>query len=249
MSQAEEKNSDAKRKEYNRLWQSTWGDMQHFGPVHRHQRRALISMVEKLGVSSVLDVGCGSGENLAALADAFPNLTLSGIDISPEALALAAKRMPDAHLEVLDVQKDKLSSRFDLVMSLQVIEHLDDDVPALRHMGEMAGRWVLVTTMRGHMRPSEHAIGHVRNYTNEDLQRKSEAAGLHISDLFGWGFPFYSPLYRTLVEWLPGGPPHGTFGKGAQTVAHLLHVLYYLNVPRLGDVVTLLAQPCQERAS
>ncbi|HEV2248006.1 MAG TPA: class I SAM-dependent methyltransferase [Terriglobia bacterium] len=239
----EVQSSEASRQEYNRLWKSAWGDMQHFGPVHRHQRRALISMVRRLGVSTVLDVGCGSGENLAALRDAFPGLMLSGIDISPEALALSAKRVSGVNLEVLDVQKQKLTSRFDLVMSLQVIEHLEDDVAALRRMGEMAERWVLVTTMRGRMRPSERAIGHMRNYTNKDLRQKAETAGLQVSDLFGWGFPFYSPLYRSLAEWLPGGPPQGTFGKSTQTAAQLLNILYYLNIPRLGDVVTLLARP------
>jgi SAM-dependent methyltransferase len=246
MSQMEVKNSDASRKEYNRLWKSAWGDMQHFGPVHRHQRRVLVSMVRKLGVNSVLDVGCGSGENLSALREEFPTLSLSGIDISPEALALSAKRVPDVNLEVLDIQKEKLTSRFDLVMSLQVVEHLEDDVTAMRHMGEMAEQWVMVATMRGRMRPSERKIGHIRNYTDEDLRQKAEKAGLHVIDIFGWGFPFYSPLYRSLAEWLPGGPPQGTFGRSAQMVAQVLYVLYFLNVPRLGDVVTLLAQPRQQ---
>lgn len=243
MSQKEVKSSDAGRKVYNRLWKSAWGDMQHFGPVHRHQRRALISMVEKLGPTSVLDVGCGSGENLAALKDGFPNLQLSGVDISHEALDLSAKRVPGAELHVLDLQKEKLNKKFDLVMSLQVIEHLDDDISALRHMGEMAKDWVLVTTMRGRMRPSERAIGHMRNYTDGDLRKKAETAGLQVSDIFGWGFPFYSPLYRSLAELLPGGPPQGTFGRRAQMVAQILYALYFLNVPRLGDVVTLLARP------
>jgi 2-polyprenyl-3-methyl-5-hydroxy-6-metoxy-1,4-benzoquinol methylase len=243
MSQAEMNGSDVSRQEYDRLWKLTWGDLQHFGPVHRHQRNVLISSVDKLDVRTVLDVGCGSGENLAALAGAMPHLALSGVDVSPEALALAAKRVPGARLRELDIEKDKLSERFDLVISLQVVEHLADDVAALRHMREMADRWVLVTTMRGRMRPSEQAIGHVRNYSDGEIRQKAGLAGLQVIDLYGWGFPFYSPLYRTVVEWLPGGPPQGAIGKGSQAIARLLHLLYYLNVPRRGDVVTMLARP------
>jgi hypothetical protein len=110
-------------------------------------------------------------------------------------------------------------------------------------MAAMADRWVLVTSMRGRLRPSEVAIGHLRNYSEDELRRKAASAGLEVVDLFGWGFPFYSPLYRTVIEWLPGGPPQGPMGKGQRAVAYFLYLLYFLNVPRWGDVVTLLARP------
>ena len=179
----------------------------------------------------------------AALARTMPHLALSGVDVSPEALSLAAQRVPGVRLHELDAQRNKLDERFDLVMALQVIEHLPDDVAALRNMAAMADRWVLVTTMRGRMRRSEPAISHLRNYSDDELRRKAASAGLDVVDLFGWGFPFYSPLYRTAVEWLPGGPPQGPMGKGQRTVACLLYLLYYLNVPRWGNVVTMLARP------
>jgi SAM-dependent methyltransferase len=228
---------------YDRLWKERWGDLQRLGPVHRHQREALITLVTKLGVRSVLDVGCGSGENLAALARTMPHLALSGVDVSAEALTLAGRRAPGVRLRELDAQRSKLDERFDLVMALQVIEHLSDDVAALRNMAAMADRWVLVTTMRGRMRPSELAIGHLRNYSDDELRRKAASAGLEVVDLFGWGFPFYSPLYRTVAEWLPGGPPQGPMGKGQRRVARLLYSLYCFNIPRWGDVVTMLARP------
>lgn len=191
----------------------------------------------------MLDVGCGSGGNLAALARAMPHLALSGVDVSPQALALAAQRVPTASFRQLDAQKEKLEERFDLVLCNQVIEHLVDDMTALRNMALMAKQWVLVATMRGRMRPSELTIGHVRNYSYSELREKAASAGLEVIDLFGWGFPFYSPLYRTMIEWLPGGPPEGNFGTLQKSVANFLYYLYALNIPRHGDVVTMLARP------
>jgi SAM-dependent methyltransferase len=231
------------REEYDRLWSSTWGDLQHYGPVHRHQRKALVNLVAKLGVHSVLDVGCGSGENLAALAGAMPAVTFAGADVSREALALAAKRTEGIRLYELDVQREKLDCRFDLVLSIQVIEHLADDVEALRNMTRMAAQWVLVTTMRGRMRNSERSIGHLRNYSDDELRQKGARAGLEVVDLFGWGFPFYSPFFRTAVEWLPNGPPQGAIGASQKVMAGFLYLLYHLNVPRRGDLVTMLARP------
>jgi 2-polyprenyl-3-methyl-5-hydroxy-6-metoxy-1,4-benzoquinol methylase len=228
---------------YEQLWTGTWGDTQHHGPVHRRQREELLALVKKLGVRNVLDVGCGSGDNLLGLSQVVPQLVLSGVDVSAEALSLAAQRLPAADLRQLDVTREALNQRFDLVMAIQVVEHLADDVSALRNMALMARKWVLVATMRGRMRPSELKIGHLRNYSDRELRAKAETAGLEVVDIFGWGFPFYSPLYRTMIEWLPGGPPEGKFGATQKAAANFLYHLYGLNVPRCGDVVTMLARP------
>jgi len=217
--------------------------MQRFGPVHRHQTEEILDLIGKLRARTVLDVGCGSGDNLAALSRAMPQLELYGADVSPEALALAAQRAPGAGLREFDVQTTKADEQFDLVMAIQVIEHLSNDTAALRNMALMAKQWVLVTTMRGRMRPSEKSIGHFRNYSDRELRKKAALAGLEVVDIFGWGFPFYSPFYRTVTEWLPGGPPLGKIGPKQRLFANALYRLYSLNIPRLGDVVTMLARP------
>jgi len=65
------------QRSYDELWRGYWGDMQRLGPVHRHIREDIVRRVGALDVESILDVGCGSGENLAALAAAGrgPSLT------------------------------------------------------------------------------------------------------------------------------------------------------------------------------
>ncbi|MGD0902687.1 MAG: methyltransferase [Terracidiphilus sp.] len=230
-------------KTYDQLWAVNWGDQQRYGPVHRRQREALVKLVAKLNPASVLDVGCGSGDNLAALAHAMPHLVLSGTDVSQEALALAARRVPGAVFKQLDAQKEKLDDKFDLVLCNQVVEHLADDMAAFCNLALMARRWVVVATMRGRMRPSELAIGHFRNYSDVELRAKAEHAGLEVVDIWGWGLPFYSPLYRTAIEWLSAGPPGGKFGFVQRSIASFLYHLYALNIPRRGDVVTMLARP------
>ena len=73
-------------------------------------------------------------------------------------------------------------------------------------MAAMTRRYLFVSTIQGRMRPSEVAIGHVRNYSAIELRAKLERAGLEVLGLSGWGFPFYSPLYRSLVS---SGSPGG----------------------------------------
>ena len=228
---------------YDRLWTETWGDQQCYGPVHRRQREAIVKLVKQLSPATVVDIGCGAGDNLAALAHAMPQLALTGTDVSKEALALAARRVPGATFRQLDAQKERLDEKFDLVFCNQVVEHLVDDMAAFHNLALMAKRWVLVATMRGRRRRSELAIGHFRNYSDVELRAKAEYAGLEVVDIFGWGFPFYSPLYRTVIEWLPSGPPEGTFGLAQRAIASFLYHVYALNIPRRGDVVTMLARP------
>jgi SAM-dependent methyltransferase len=226
---------------YDELWQTAWGDIQRHGPVHRHATEDLLRTVASLNVRTILDAGCGSGDNLEALAREN-RYELSGIDVSEQALAIARKRVPDASLGILDLQRDWRPQTYDLVISLQVVEHLLDDVSAIRNMARMASRYLLIATMQGRMRKSELAIGHIRNYSEVELRKKIEAAGAEIVWIRGWGFPFYSPLYRTAAEWLPGGPPTGAMGKGSQMVAAALYQLYRLNLPGRGDVITALAK-------
>lgn len=226
---------------YDELWRKTWGDMQRFGPVHRHILEDMVRTVTSLDVKSVLDAGCGSGENLAALAR-LARYELAGVDISEEALKLASHRVPTARLIQLDVQREALPERFDLVMSIQVVEHLLDDVAAFRNIASMANNYVFISTIQGRMRPSEISIGHVRNYLEVELRRKIESAGLEVLDVRGWGFPFYSPIYRSLAEWLPGGPPAGSVGPLGRIAARTLYNLYRLNWSGKGDVITALAR-------
>lgn len=229
------------REQYDELWSDAWGDMQAFGPVHRHSLERLLATVAALPVESVLDVGCGAGQNLYALA-AFGNYRLAGIDVSDKALEIARGMVPGAELHLMDVQTQILDARFDLVISLQVVEHIPDDLALIRNMRLMTNRYVMIATMQGEMRPSETRIGHLRNYSSTELVEKMKSVGLKPVKVEGWGFPFYSPLFRTVAEWLPGGPPDGPMGRGSRLAAAFLYQLYKLNMEGKGDVLTVLAE-------
>lgn len=58
-------------------------------------RDGLIRNLEAAPGMSVLEIGCGTGRNLACVAQSWPGAQLHGLDISDEMLSVARKRMGD----------------------------------------------------------------------------------------------------------------------------------------------------------
>lgn len=56
-------------------------------------RDGLIRNLEAAAGMSVLEIGCGTGRNLACAAQSWPGAQLHGLDISDEMLSVARKRM------------------------------------------------------------------------------------------------------------------------------------------------------------
>jgi SAM-dependent methyltransferase len=76
------------------------------------------------GAGSLLELGCGTGAILAGLA---PYLKVTGLDQSPEMLALAADRVPSARLVRADMALLALPGRFDVVICMfDTLNHLPE---------------------------------------------------------------------------------------------------------------------------
>jgi SAM-dependent methyltransferase len=76
------------------------------------------------GATTLLELGCGTGALLAGLA---PQLRVTGIDRSPEMLAIAAGKVPEAHLVRGDMTAFELPGRFDVVICMfDTLNHVPD---------------------------------------------------------------------------------------------------------------------------
>lgn len=72
--------------------------------------------------NSVLELGCGTGAVLAGLGS---GLTLTGVDLSPEMLEIAARRCPGADLHLDDMTTFSLPRQFDVVLCvLDTLNHV-----------------------------------------------------------------------------------------------------------------------------
>ena len=232
---------------YEEIWQETWGDMQKYGPVHRHHRRIFGDLFDTLPrdqIQTIADIGCGEGSNLAYLRSQFPQARLFGFDVSQTAMD-AARRRVQAEFALLDIQKQIPPQKFDLVVCSDVVEHLEEDLNALRNIRQVTNRFALIATVQGRMRANEDSIGHVRNYDYGELEQKIESAGFEVLQVVEWGYPLYSPLFRDLVGLSKASEEfsYGTYNLFKKLIAQILFVLFYLNSSTRGDVIFVLARP------
>jgi SAM-dependent methyltransferase len=101
---------------------------------YRGRRRVLRAELDRLGLwpgARLLDAGCGSGRTLDELAR-YGRVT--GLDLSPEAVAAARRRGHDdvhaGHIE----QMPFADGHFDAVTCLDVVEHTPDDRATLAEL-------------------------------------------------------------------------------------------------------------------
>src|ERR1700676_3081943 len=71
---------------------------------------------------SLLELGCGSGSILAGLRDLK---SLVGLDRSPQMLAVARRKVPEARFVQADMTEFELGERFDIVICVfDTLNHL-----------------------------------------------------------------------------------------------------------------------------
>jgi SAM-dependent methyltransferase len=228
--------------DYDQVWTQVYGDMQDIGPVHRHMKRIIRTLLRQIEYESVLDIGCGPGHNLSMLCKGRSlKRRVNGIDISNRAIE-EARRTFSGEFYQLDIQKRRLEGSWDLVFSSLLLEHLPDDIAGLRHMRAMTGKYLLVSTIAGDFqryKALDEQMGHVRNYQVGELEEKLVKAGFNLEKVIYWGFPFYTPLGRTLQNHISIGT--GKFGFTSRFVAEIMYYLYFLNSYKRGDLLVVLA--------
>lgn len=88
----------------------------------------------------VADIGCGTGNSSIAIAQAYPLVTVSGLDLDPVSIDEAVRKARAAGLEdrvsfeVRDAADPRLAGSFDLVTAFETIHDMNHPVDALRAM-------------------------------------------------------------------------------------------------------------------
>ncbi len=150
---------------------------------------------------SVLDMGCGRASLLLRLRSDFSQGHFVGCDVSDHVIRQDRSDHPEITFFQADVtaadfvQKAQSGSRlraFDIVISSEVIEHVENDEGLLRNAAALLapGGYVILTTQSGpRYRLDRELLHHLRHYERSTLEKMATSAGLEIVEAFNCGFP------------------------------------------------------------
>lgn len=190
----------------------------------------LIKSLHLPKTARLLDAGCGTGGNLELLARYG---TVKGLEYDENAIHLARSRGVGEIFQASFPDQIPLhGEKFDLVVLLDVLEHIEDDVETLRVLGGLLdkdGR-LLLTVPAFPFLWSKHddLHHHKRRYTAHTLTQAIEAAGLkvHYCSYFNlWLFPVVA-LVRVVQKWFPPKDCDGELSVPPRWVNTLLEKLF-----------------------
>ncbi len=151
-------------------------ELRHWWFVAR--RRILAALIAKVlppsPQSMVLDIGCGTGGNVAALAERYACV---GIDPSGEAIALARARFPQVRFLAGTAPDDlgDVSRQARLLLASDVLEHVSDDFRLFSRLlaATAPGAYFLLTVPADPAlwSPHDESHGHYRRYDRARFER------------------------------------------------------------------------------
>jgi SAM-dependent methyltransferase len=208
------------------------------------RRRILVTLASELlgraPSKRIVDVGCSTGANTAALANLYNCI---GVDPSVAAIERARSRFPHVQFVAAYAPHEVRPElrRADLVVLADVIEHIADDQQFVSELASTItrGTYVLITVPadRTLWSPHDTAHGHFRRYTASSLRALLNDAPLSVQLLSYFNSLLYPPILiaRTLSRWI--GNAWGPAGTDlAVPPKHLNDLLYTLFASEAGGL-------------
>jgi 2-polyprenyl-3-methyl-5-hydroxy-6-metoxy-1,4-benzoquinol methylase len=162
--------------------------------------------------STICEVGCGAGEILNQLSQQLKGqITFYGYEVSPQAFELCQSRQKEnLHFYHKDVLEEDVF--FDLVLVIDVLEHVEDYLGFLRKLRHKGRYKILripldisiqsVIFKSAYILKARNAFGHLHYFTKETALATLKDSGYRIIDIFYTYGPF-SLQHLGLRRYLP----------------------------------------------
>lgn len=158
---------------------------------------------------TVAEIGCGAGEILRQLSLNLPEARFSGFDISADAISLARSRESD-RVQFFNMDFRTNSDHFDVLLVMDVVEHVEDCFGFLRSIRERAEYKIIHIPLdmsvsllvRNRLMVVRKSVGHIHYFSKPTALALLEDTGYQILDYF------YTPAYQIA----PKDPVHRAMG-------------------------------------
>lgn len=169
-------------------------------PRYLLRRDRVMYALNKITPCEMLEIGCGPGILLHELvAKGFECNALETSDAA-RALGLKLANQENCRIHFHAQAHPDWENRFPLLTAFEVLEHIEDDVGALRQWRSwMAPGGKLLLSVPAHQRrwnARDIWAGHVRRYERDQLVRCFADAGFEVERVECYGFPLANFLER-----------------------------------------------------
>ncbi len=139
----------------------------------------------------VLEIGCGNGLVMKQIEDDL-NIVIDGCDLNEYVLSNMVDVSGNVYLyDIFDLHPD-LVGKYDIVLLLDVIEHIDEDDlflnAAKKHLKDGGQLVVGVPAHRFLFSKYDHLVGHKRRYEKKKIISLYNAIGIDDKVVRFWGF-------------------------------------------------------------
>ena len=159
-------------------------------PGYLLRRDRVLRVLRGLAPGELLEVGCGAGALIHDLDQR--GFRCSALETGDKAREIAAYINRQNHTSFF-ARAGNWQEHFDQILALEVLEHISDDVGALKQWHSWlkpGGRIVIsVPAYQRRWGADDVAVGHYRRYERESLMRMVRESGFSIDHFENWGFP------------------------------------------------------------
>ncbi|MDI1254207.1 class I SAM-dependent methyltransferase [Thermomonas sp.] len=131
-----------------------------------------------------LEIGCGTGFVLGAIAREYPGMRCQGSEIFVEGLEIAARRLPQAGFMQMDARHIPFVDHFDAIGAFDVLEHVTEDEEVLQQVRSALradGRILLTVPQHPWLwSVQDEYAHHVRRYQPRELEDKLRRNGFRV---------------------------------------------------------------------
>lgn len=182
-------------------------------PIDLASRNDAVAQVKKLSPPAqvvIMEIGCSSGFLIKDLATSFPEAVIIGADVVKEPLYRLAKTLPGIPLIRFDLLQSPLPDQsVDVLIMLNVLEHIEDDVLALQkafNLLKPEGALIIEVPAGPNLYDAYDAeLHHFRRYSALELQTKLTQSGFKVTRKSHLGFVLFPAFaaVKLLNKWLP----------------------------------------------
>jgi len=156
---------------------------------YRARRKIIAELIRRYArprvEAQVLEIGCGTGHNLAMLAG-FGHV--DGLELDDEARALSEKRLGRAIMSSpLPELADVADRHYDLIGAFDVIEHIEDDSAAIASIAKKlkpGGKFVMTVPAHQWMWTAHDVVNHhKRRYSRGSLKALLERSPMKLEKI------------------------------------------------------------------